>query len=213
MSQILTYNSLVTKLISYTERFGDTAMIDNIPFFVLMAQSRISNDLNILGMQQTVTGAMQAGVNIIQKPSRWLRTISFTISDPDYSYEVMTLQKRTLEYVKNYSINSEELAKPEFYSDQTFDSFYIGSTPDKAYPYELVYHELLEPLDETNQSNWITQRVPHLLFYACLREAYVFFMSEEKATYYVQDYEKALAAIKQQDEMGTADRSAIKEIN
>lgn len=207
MALVLTYDTLVQKLISYAERPSDQAFIDNIPLFILLAQSRISNDLNILGLQKIVTNTMSTGASVVLKPSRWLRTISFTITIPNADHEQKILELRGLEYCQRYSINSTITGLPVYYGDYDFNSFLISPTPDANYPFQLVYHELLEPLDAVTQQNWITERVPHLLLTACLREAFIFFQSEDRAGFYINDYNECIKSIKNQDNLRLLDRS------
>lgn len=79
MSFTLTYNSLVSAILVYTERESDTQFIAQLPQIILFAQRRIAREVKILGMQQYVNGTFTAANGIIAKPSRWLTTVSMNL--------------------------------------------------------------------------------------------------------------------------------------
>lgn len=72
----MTYTTLVSALTRYVEREDDSAFEDQVPTFVLFAQKRIARELKILGLQQYNTSTFTANNGVVQKPSRWLKTIS-----------------------------------------------------------------------------------------------------------------------------------------
>lgn len=80
MAFTLTYDSLVDAILTYTERESDTQFIAQIPQLVLFGQRRIAREVKILGMQQYVTGTFTASNGVIQKPARWLNTVSMQLA-------------------------------------------------------------------------------------------------------------------------------------
>ena len=76
MPAVMTYSSVVSDIQVYLERPDDTDLLAQIPNFVLFAQRRISRELDILGLQQYVSGSFAADQGVVVKPNRWLSTLS-----------------------------------------------------------------------------------------------------------------------------------------
>ena len=213
-SPILTYSSLYQNLLNYAQRTQDTQYSDQIPFIIQMAQSRISYDLNVIGTEKIVTGVLNANTPTLLKPSNWANTISFTIQNPSNENENIVLEKRLTEYLSDFLVNNQNTAPyPIYYSDNAFFDFLIAPIPSVDVNYKLIYHEYLQPLSETNQTNWITERAPHLLLYACLRDSCVFFNAIQEEQWFGGLYKEALENIMKQDARGQFDRSAKGVIN
>lgn len=214
VSPILTYTSLYNNLLNYAQREGDTQFSEQIPFIIQMAQTRISYDLNVLGMEKIVDGTLTALTSTLLKPSNWMNTVSITVFDPENDGFSTTLEKRTTEFLQDLvSSFSPDKSNPLYYSDNSYFDYLIAPIPIVDTPYKLIYHELLEPLSEMNQTNWITYRVPHLLMYAALRDSCVFFNSAKDEQWFGGLYKEALEAIQKQDTLGKADRAANGKMN
>lgn len=214
VSPILNYTSLYNNLLNYAQREGDTQFSEQIPFIIQMAQTRISYDLNVLGMEKIVTGTLNALTPTLLKPANWMNTVSITVFDPTNDGFSTTLEKRTTEFLQDLvSSYSPDNLNPLYYSDNSYFDYLIAPIPMVNTPYKLIYHELLEPLSENNQTNWITYRVPHLLMYAALRDSCVFFNSAKDEQWFGGLYKEALEAIQKQDMLGKTDRAATGKMN
>lgn len=214
ISPILTYTSLYNNLLNYAQREGDTQFADQIPFIIQMAQTRISYDLNVLGMEKIVEGTLTASTPTLLKPSNWMNTVSITVFDPANDGFSTTLEKRTTEFLQDLVSNySPDESNPLYYSDNSYFDYLIAPIPMVDTPYKLIYHELLQPLSDLNQTNWITYRVPHLLMYAALRDSCVFFNSAKDEQWFGGLYKEALEAIQKQDIIGKTDRAATGKMN
>jgi hypothetical protein len=214
VSPILTYTSLYNNLLNYAQREGDTQFAEQIPFIIQMAQTRISYDLNVLGMEKIVEGTLPAQTETLLKPANWMSTVSISVFNPNNDGFCTTLQKRTTEFVQRLLASYlPDYSTPLYYSDNTYFDYLIAPIPLVPTPYKLIYHELLEPLSNQNQTNWITYRVPHLLMYAALRDSCVFFNSAKDEQWFGGLYKEALDAIQKQDILGKTDRTSNGKIN
>ena len=101
-------------MIKYPARPNETDYIENIPFFILLAQSELSRKLNILGLQRTVIGTFQPGINLIQKPSTWMANVQFKIYNPLFDNQESILKYRSRSYLSRWTITPSELGIPEF---------------------------------------------------------------------------------------------------
>lgn len=208
VSPYLTYSSLYQNLLNYAQRTQDAQYSDQIPFIIQMAQSRISYDLNVLGTEKIVTGVLNANTPTLLKPSNLANTISITVQNPNNENENIILEKRLTEYLSDFLINNQFTSNhPIYYSDNSFYDYLLAPIPVVDVNYKLIYHEYLQPLSDINQTNWITERAPHLLLYACLRDSCVFFNAMQEEQWFAGLYREALENILKQDSRGQLDRS------
>ena len=69
-ASVMTYDSLVENIQSYLER-SDTATLDKIPLFIMLAEQIIASQIKFLGNLTVNTSAMVQGAATIAKPARW----------------------------------------------------------------------------------------------------------------------------------------------
>jgi hypothetical protein len=204
MSAALTYTELVAQIPGYCERPNDAALIAQLPMLIMLAENRIATDMKQQGFQSVVSGAFTVGSMgaVVAKPAFWRETISFNYKDPVLGWK--PIKMRALEYLKNFWPLQSQMNPPRFYADYNFQNFLIAPSPDVAYPFELAYYARLEPLDATNQTNWLTLNAPQCLLYACILETQLWLKNTAKA----QEWEAHYAAAKQGLMQETAERLA-----
>ena len=78
VAAVMTYDSLVEDISSYLER-TDTATLEKIPQFIMLAEQVIAAELKFLGNLTVATSNMVTGEPVIDKPARWRKTVSMTI--------------------------------------------------------------------------------------------------------------------------------------
>lgn len=207
--QNLTYNQLLTLLPNYLQR-PDQAFIDQIPTFISLAENRLATDMKQQGFQTVVTGVLPL-VPSMPKPAFWRETISFTIKAPNTEVppvvQAKPLYLRPLEYLNNYWPDQTAQDVPRFYADYNVSNFKFAPTPDAAYPFELVYYARLQPLDENNQTNWMTLNVPQALLYACLLEAAIWIKNVTTLANMQAQYDNAKNGILQENQERLGDRN------
>lgn len=203
----MTYGSLVSDIEAYQER-ADTNFINQIPRFVMMAEWRIATDLKGLGYLQVDQGTFVIGNNTLQKPAYWKETISFQYNN---GTSVVSILPRSYEYARNFWPQVTGNAPPRFYSDYDFNNWLITPPPDQAYSFEVLTYVRIQPLDTTNQTNWITTNAPQLLLYACLLEAQIWLKNWAVVAEMEGMYTKALRGINIEDLRRPKDRSAVRE--
>jgi hypothetical protein len=289
MPAVMTYDGLVADIKSYVVRDNDSALNDMIPTLVMFAQRRISRELDILGLQQYVTGSFAASQGVVVKPNRWLSTLSInygsskntvtsiavatgrhglylragrhdsraegaagplrrpmssngivteiavtavgsgytstptvTVADPDISTGTTAtatatrstadtkrgfVLPRSYEYCRSYWPEPNSTGEPRFYSDYGFSHWLVVPTPDAAYPIEIAYYELSQLLDDTNQTNWLTENAPDVLLYASLLETAPFLENNDKIEMWQTMYDRAAKGYQAQDKGRMTDRA------
>lgn len=206
MAVALTYSLLVAQIPGYSER-SDAAFAAMVPTFVMLAENRLAAEVKQQGFQSVVSGTLAVGNPVMAKPAFWRETISFTYKDPVLGWAPLRL--RALEYVKNFWPVAASIAPPRFYADYNASNFYVAPSPDYAYPFELAYYARLEPLDATNQTNWLTLNAPQLLLYASMLEANLWLKNTDKVAFWQGLYESAKGAITQENAERTADKTEV----
>lgn len=204
MAVTMTYTSLVADVTLYLER-SDAQTINQIPSFINLAESIISDELKILGQQETVSATMVQGTPVIAKPTRWRKTTSFNIT---VAGERKPLLLRKYEYLRNYWPNPTTEGEPLFYADYDFDNWLIAPTPDAAYAFEVLYYEKIQPLDATNQTNWFTINAPQAMLYGTLLQAMPFLKNDSRVQLWQALYDRAVQTLKLENDTRTIDRSA-----
>lgn len=214
------YNSLKDQIRAYSNR-DDDVFIAQIPNFIDQAMNKIYMEAKNIGFQTIVNGTLTADNAFLAKPlfpNVWKETISLTIIDdsvtPNLTYNLFS---RTYEFCRIYNRNNVT-GLPKFYSDYALGSstgenardnnlFYLSAIPDRAYPYSLVYLSL--PIfNEANPTNFITDRYPSLLLYACMSEAMPFFRDDERIPVFSSMYDRALQAANKETVSRYTDRTA-----
>lgn len=201
-----TYSQLVEMIPSYMER-PDAALSARIPTFIALAERRIATELKQQGFQAVVTGTLPT-TSVMSKPTFWKSTISFNYTTAAGKREQIKL--RSLEYVRNYWPDPALTGSPRFYADYNATHFLLGPTPpvSPALTFELVYYAMLEPLTDTNDSNWMTLNIPQVLFSACMVEACRFAKSAKQAVW--EDmYQGSVGSLKQETAERTTDRNVV----
>jgi hypothetical protein len=204
MAVTMTYTSLVADVTLYLER-SDAQTINQIPSFINLAESIISDELKILGQQQTVSTTLVQGDPTLQKPTRWRKTTSMNIT---VAGERFPLLLRKYEYMRNYWPTPTEEDVPKFYGDYDFDHWFIAPTPDDDYAIEILYYEKIQPLDATNQTNWFTINAPQAMLYGTLLQAMPFLKNDSRVQLWQALYDRAVQTLKLENDTRTLDRSA-----
>lgn len=213
MPTAMNFTSLVDEVAKYLERGGaaDPDVRAQIPTCVNYAERRMARDLKIEGVQMVAANTMTIGVSVYPKPDRWRDTISINFGTGTGNKARTPIYARSYEYCRNIWPDESVTGQPRFYADYDNDHFLIAPTPNQAYPFELLYHGMPPLLDETNQTNWLTQYVPQMLLYATLWEVALFCRSFDQTGVWQKEYQTALGAINGEEVRKMADRAATRQ--
>jgi hypothetical protein len=210
MAETMTYDSLVTDIKRYLERGGstDTTVLAQIPRFIMMAQERIAREVKTLGTIQYVTAAFVAGTSVYAKPGRWRETVYINYGTGTNNDTRVPLLKRNYDLLRLYWPDPTTQGAPEFYAEYGFEHLLVAPTPDAAYPFEMAYWELPEPIDSTTQTNWLTQYAPDILLYGSLLEAAPFLKNDDRVQTWASLYDRAAKALGGEDVQRGTDSSS-----
>lgn len=202
---VMTYDSLTENIQSYLER-TDTATLEKIPLFIMLAEQVIASEIKFLGNLTVNTAFMVQGTNIIPKPARWHKTVSMNILVDGQKQPVLL---RKYEYLREYWPDATQQDVPKFYADYDYTHWLVAPTPDAAYSFEVLYYQRLQPLDSSNQTNWMTEYAPQALLYGSLLQAMPFLKNDERIPMWQAQYSAIMQTLKAEDQQRLADRQAI----
>jgi hypothetical protein len=202
---VMTYDSLVADISSYLER-TDTATLEKIPQFIMLAEQVIAADLKILGTITVQTSTMTTGSNVIDKPARWHKTVSMNVTVNGKRQPVLL---RKYEYIRSYWPDPAQTDVPLYYCDYDYTHWLVGPTPDANYNFEVLYYERVQPLDSSNQTNWFTIYAPQALLYGTLLQAMPFLKNDDRIPMWQAQYDLIMSTLKNEDKLRIADRQAI----
>ena len=202
-SFVLTYDNLVSTIEQYLER-NDDAVVSQIPVFITLAEFEIAQQIKTLGQIEVAQGVMSINNPIIQKPARWRKTVSMSVTSGG---EKAPVSLRKYEYLTNYNAESAN-GLPLYYGDYDYDNWFVSPIPDQGYTFEVLVYQRLQPLSSTNQTNWITNNAPNAMIFGALLQA-VIYLKDDARQIFQQKYDMAMQALKAEDVTRVGDRSAI----
>jgi hypothetical protein len=204
VAAVMTYDSLVENIQSYLER-TDTATLDKIPLFIMLAEQVIASEIKFLGNLTVVEANMTSSNPIINKPVRWHKTVSMNVTVDGVKQPVLL---RKYEYLREYWPDQSQTDVPKFYCDYDYENWLVAPTPAEAFDFEVLYYERVQPLDSSNQTNWFTQYAPQALLYGCLLQAMPFLKNDERTPIWQAQYQAIMQTLKAEDIQRIGDRQA-----
>jgi hypothetical protein len=204
-SWVMTYDSLTSTVLQYLER-QDAAVVNAIPTFITMCEFEIAQNIKTLGQMEVVDSTMNIGNPVIPKPARWRKTTSMTLS---VSGQKQPMLVRKLEYLNTYAQDVTATGVPLYYADYDYDHWLVAPTPNQAYAFEALCYTRLEPLSSSNQTNWLTQNAPNAMLFGTLKQTAPFLKNDARLAVWKSMFDEALVALKTEDTLRVADRSAI----
>jgi hypothetical protein len=214
MATTMTFETLKEDVRRYLERgatlASDAVVYEQIPRLINLAERRIARELKIQGFINVVTDSLTIGQSVYPKPDRWRDTVSINIGTGTGNAQRTPVFARSYEYLRSYWPDESQRATPLFYADYNYQNWLIAPTPDAAYPIEILYYELPPLLDDTTQTNWLTEYAPQVLLYATLVEATPFLKNDERIPVWQNMYDRAAAMLNGEDLGKILDRAAVR---
>jgi hypothetical protein len=205
-SFVLTYDSLTSSVLQYLER-QDAAVVAFIPQAIALAEFEIAENIKTLGQMVVANGTMTTGNPVIQKPARWRKTVSMTLTTAAGEKQPILLRK--LEYLSHYWPNVSTTGTPLYYADYDYDNWLVAPTPSSTFAFQTLCYTRLTPLSSSNQTNWLTQNAPNVMLFGTLKQTAPFLKDDARLAVWGQMFDAALAALKVEDTLRIGDRQAI----
>jgi len=205
MAAVMTYTSLAADIASYLER-SDAQTIAKIPTFIMLAEQVIASEIKFLGNLTVNNSTMVQGTAVIEKPARWHKTVSMNVVIDGERQPVFL---RKYEYLREYWPDATATGVPAYYADYDYTHWLVAPTPAAAYTFEILYYQRLQPLDDSNQTNWFTEYAPQALLYGSLLQAMPFLKNDDRIPMWQAQYQQIIQTLKAEDIQRMGDRQAV----
>ena len=189
----MTYTSLKTDIQTWAENTG-TDFTNQLDTFIDNTQQKSSREIDPVGFNQNVQSNTAVGDRFITLPSAiepmLLNYVNIIVNDDRKFLEI-----KPLEYIQEYWPDSSLKDEPRYFTNFDDNTLYVAPTPDAVYRIELGYQGRINPLSNTNTTNWYTENASDALLYGSLSEANLFTKNMEDYNIYKQKYVESVTAI------------------
>ena len=189
----MTYTSLKTDIQTWAENTG-TDFTNQLDTFIDNTQQKLSREIDPVGFNQNVQSNTAVGDRFITLPSAiepmLLNYVNIIVNDDRKFLEI-----KPLEYIQEYWPDSSLKDEPRYFTNFDDNTLYVAPTPDAVYRIELGYQGRINPLSNTNTTNWYTENASDALLYGTLAEANLFTKNMEDYNIYKQKYVESVTAI------------------
>ena len=189
----MTYTSLKTDIQTWAENTG-TDFTNQLDTFIDNTQQKLSREIDPVGFNENVNSTMIQGDRFVNLPTA-VEPMLFNYVEIVVSSNTKYLELKTLEFIKEYWPDNSLQGEPKYFTNFDDNRIYVAPTPDQNYDIKIGYQGKINPLSNTNTTNWYTQNASDALLYGCLSEANLFTKNMEDYNIYKQKYVESVTAI------------------
>lgn len=181
---IATYADLQASVAAWLKRNDMTAII---PDLIMMAESRLSSDIDARLMESRTTLTVSSEYTTL--PSDLLETRRALLQvDPKRKLRYVTPDQITEQYPTSAT------GSPAVFS-VIGQEMQVAPIPDTAYQIELTYYQRIPALSATNTTNWLLTNFPAAYVYATLCEAIPYIVGDARIPVFETKYQQQIEAI------------------
>lgn len=151
----MTYAELQSAVISYLHR---TDVADDVPSWIALAEAYLFRELHVKELQTSVSGTTTSGYADLPTDFGSVSRVSVTYSGA----------ARTLDYISLAEAPTDNTSAPSFFSLENNKLRIWGASDGQAFV--LYYIPKIEPLSDTNTTNWLLENAHDVYFYATALE-------------------------------------------
>ena len=189
----MTYSSLKTDIQTWAENTG-TDFTNQLDTFIDNTQTKLSRDIDPVGFNENVNSTMVQGDRFVNLPTA-VEPMLFNYVEIVVSSNTKYLEMKTLEFIKEYWPDNSLQGEPKYFTNFDDNRIYVAPTPDQNYDIKIGYQGKINPLSNTNTTNWYTENASDALLYGSLSEANLFTKNMEDYNIYKQKYVESVTAI------------------
>lgn len=181
---IATYADLQASVAAWLKRNDMTAII---PDLIMMAESRLSSDIDARLMESRATLSVSSEYTAL--PSDLLETRRLLLKvDPKRKLRYVTPDQITEQYPTSAT------GSPAVFS-VIGQEMQLAPIPDATYQIELTYYQRIPALSATNTTNWLLTNFPAAYVYATLCEAIPYIVGDSRIPVFESKYQQQIEAI------------------
>lgn len=190
---ISTYNELKTAVENWIDRSDLTA---RIPEFISLAETRINRLLRSRSVEERAYTNTVSGQEYYSLPTDFLEARNIQLNtNPVTRLLYRTPQQMDREYP------AATIGQPQVFT-LVGNELQLKPIPDSGYELEIAYFLKLDPLSDTNLTNWIITNAPDLLLYGSLIEAEAFLVNDPRVPLWKTAFDEAMAILNSQEKGG-----------
>ena len=183
------YSDLQASIADWLARDDLTSAIVD---FIALGEARIYRELRVRAMETTFSDTIASGVIALPSGYKELKN-AYVDGSP-----TQKLSRKTAEWIySEYPSRSAE-AKPVVIAREG-SNFIFGPFPDSTYTIKGIYYKKLDPLSDSNPTNWLTDDNPDLILYASLLASQPYNMADDRLPVWSSLYKKAKATAQAED--------------
>lgn len=188
---ISTFDTLKTAIANSLAR---TDLDAQIPNFIMLAEARLSRELETREQEKRATATLTAGDEFTALPTDLRETREVKLN---------TTPNTVLEYMSPVALDkaypSGGNGKPAAFSI-VGSEMKLRPIPDSGYTAEIIYIGSLTALSDTNTVNTMLIRHPDAYLTGSLVEAYLYLMDDQRAQLYDQKFSRIIEEIRKDEQ-------------
>ena len=191
-----TYGELKQAIQDFIES-NETALVNNLPIFIRMAEERILKGVQLSLFQKNATASTTSGGQYLPVPSDFLAPMALNLQGADD--EKVFLEFKDLSFVQTFTPDPATTGTPRYYAQFDNSYFLLGPTPDAVYTAQLQY--LYRPVSLTagadSGTTWLSENAELALLYGSLLEANTFIKGDpDLMQLYQARFQEAIMGLK-----------------
>jgi len=179
---ITTYSELQTSIATWLIK---TNLTSQIPEFIQLLESRLRRDRRARKLQNTTLSASTGDHTL---PSDFRSLESLTHGGPTYFGEIQIVPADRIPEIKA-RLGTTGVPSHGAILDTIIR---FGPAPDATYSLKFSYWRKLDPLSDSNTTNWMLEDHPDIYLYGSLLESAPFLKDDTRVAVWERRYEQAL---------------------
>ncbi len=178
------YSELQTIIGEYLEQDD---VINQIPTFIRLAESRFERELSVHWMDAIQEGFIET--QTVDLPMGYLETVALFVSSTSPATRVQYYPKHLFFSMTRSSLSGTPRIYTVIGTKMYFAPDPTGVEPE-TYPYTLHFRQQIPKLTNNNTSNWLLDIAPDVYLYGSILEAQPFLSDDERLTVWTSMYER-----------------------
>lgn len=196
----MTYAELKTAIANYLNRSDLTSDIDT---FITSVEAELNRRLRTKDMIKRATAT--ADSQYLTVPTDWQEAINVEITSGEFT----PLFQQSIESLDVYRESIGNTAGKPTYFAMVDDSIELAPTPDNDYTLQLTYYAKINPLSDSNTSNFVSVSHQDVYLYGALKHASIFLMEDDRIQMFTNQFEKALEEMRLEQEKSAFGKGSL----
>ena len=172
------YSDFRAAIADWMNRTGHSEIEARIPDFLILAQEKINDDLDLTELEAVTTLSVDASSESTPAGVGVIKSISINNCE--------------LDQTSVGAINRYRSAGTPVEYDHLGDTIYFGPTPESAVTATIHYEADTSPITSTSTTNWYTANAKGVLLAQALYQAYLYAKDDARADKWMMEYKEKI---------------------